>query len=152
MQTEIANGMKIEGSVEVQILDKDYNVKEVRTFHNLVTNAGINNILLSTLLGNTHTITGIAIGTGTGTAAATDTAMVATAKVEPLQGSTLTNDNNAHFAAFVGFNDISGTISITELGLMADTSVLFSHLFPTAIAKTPADALVITWNLTVTAS
>ena len=147
---------KIKGIVDIQIIDKNGNVKQHYTDHNLVVDAGIALILDTLVNDKAHHPTHLALGTGTTAAANTDTSLEAEAYRKAITSATITG-NSAKFAAFIGFADYAGTIS--ELGLFADASdvagsgTLFSRFIPkTAITKTSADALVISWTITFSAS
>ena len=154
---QINDGMpKINGIVDIQVIDKNGNVKQHYTDHNLVVDAGIALILDTLVNDKAHHPTHIALGTGTTAAAATNTSLATEAYRKAITSSTITG-NSAKFAAFIAFADYAGTIS--ELGLFADASdtagsgTLFSRFIPTtAITKTSADALVISWTITFSAS
>ncbi len=147
---------KIKGIVDIQVIDKDGNVKAHYTDHNLVVDSGIA-LILDTLVNNkAHRPTHMALGTNNTAAANTDTSLKAEAYRKAITSSTITG-NSAKYAAFIAFADYAGTIS--ELGLFADASdtassgTLFSRFIPTtAITKTLADALVISWTITFSAS
>jgi hypothetical protein len=146
----------IKGIVDIKLIDKDGNVKAHYTDHNLVVDSGIA-LILDTLVNNTaHQPTHIALGTGTNAAAAGDVSLQTEEYRKAITSSTITG-NSAKFAAFIAFADYSGTIS--ELGLFADATdtvgsgTLFSRFIPTTpITKTSADALVISWTITLSAS
>ena len=147
---------KIKGIVNIQVLGKDGNVKAEYTDHNLVVNSGIALILDTLVNSNEHHPTHIALGTGTTATTNTDTALEVEAYRKVITSETITG-NSAKFATFIAFSDYEGTIS--ELGLFEDASdtagsgTLFSRFIPTtAITKTAADALVISWTITFSAS
>jgi len=135
----------IVGTLLIQ-LTRDGQIIDEREIQNTITTVGKN--LVATLVSGLGTaFTHMAIGTGTTAAAAGDTALGTEAGRVTLTSKAVT----AGTIAYIGdFPAGTGTGSITEAGNFNASSAgtMLNRAVFSAVNKTAADALKITWNVT----
>lgn len=142
---------KIQGTINVALIDKDGVVKETRCVKNIITNVG-RQLIIDRLQGNTPAVCDyIAIGTGATAAAAADT----TLQTENARAQGTLSQPDAYTDRCVNtFAAGTGTGTITEAGRLnaAAAGTLLGRQVFTGVVKTASDSLQITYDFTYAAS
>lgn len=128
----------------------DGQLKESRTFHNLIVTAG-KNTLLDADVGDAKTIrTYSYVGMGTGTTAAVIGNTALETEVGTRVAGTLSNPAATTLRIVASFGPGVGTGAITEAGLFDASSggVMLARQVFAAYNKAAGDTLVFTWDLT----
>lgn len=143
----IQDNIKATGSVCVQILDKDGNVKDQRDIHNLVVAVG-KTFIAARMVGTPTAMSHMAIGSGTTAANAADTTLETELGRVALGSSGSTGPVVTYVATFPAG---TGTGAVTEAGTFNANSagtMLCRTVFP-VVNKGADDAMQITWTVTV---
>lgn len=138
---------RLYANIDLKVHDAEGNLKDQRTFHNLICTAGKQKLLATASQKYIKDFAYIAIGTGTTAANATDTALV-TEVARSL--ATLSNPDANTYQAQVTFGAGTGTGAITEVGLLDASStgdLLMRQVF-SAVNKLSADSLTVTVTIT----
>lgn len=143
--------LKITGAVSIKLLDKGGNVLETREIPNLVVSAGKTFIASSMLKTTTNTptaMTHMAVGTSSTAPAAGDTALGAEAGRVALASSTSSANVVTYTATFPAG---TGTGALVEAGIFnaASSGTLLCRTTFSVVNKGAADAMSITWTITV---
>lgn len=143
--------LKITGAVSITLLDKGGNVLETREIPNLVVSAGKTFIASSMLKTTTNTptaMTHMAVGTSSTAPAAGDTALGAEAGRVTLASSTSSANVVTYTATFPAG---TGTGALVEAGIFnaASSGTLLCRTTFSVVNKGAADAMSITWTITV---
>lgn len=144
----IQDNIKATGSVCVQILDKDGNVKDQREIHNLVVDTG-KTFIASRMVGTAAAVMShMAIGSGTTAAAGGNTALEAELGRVALGSGTSTGPVVTYTATFPAG---TGTGAVTEAGTFDDGSAgtMLCRTVFAVVNKGADDAMAITWTITV---
>lgn len=152
------DSIKLTGLIQIEVFDKDGNLKDRRLIKNLIPTAG--KAAIASRIngdGSEAVFTYLAVGTGTTAAAAGDTALGteitdsglarAAATVSRVT-TTVTNDT----AQFVKTWTVTGTKAVTECGIFNDASagtILGRQVF-SAVNVANLDTLKITYKVKVT--
>ena len=137
--------IKIKGDLLIQ-LTRDGKIIDEREVKNVITTTGVN--LVATLVSGLGTaFTHMGIGTGTTAASASDTALETQTGRVTLTSKAVTGGTIAYIGDFPAG---TGTGSITEAGNFNASSAgtMLNRAVFSAVNKTAADALKITWNVT----
>lgn len=143
--------LKITGAVSIKLLDKGGNVLETREIPNLVVTAGKTFIAASMLKTTTNTptaMTHMAVGTSSTAPAAGDTALGAEAGRVALASATSSANVVTYTATFPAG---TGTGALVEAGIFnaASSGTLLCRTTFSVVNKGAADAMSITWTITV---
>lgn len=145
--------LKLSGSVKVQLIDADGNVKQQHEDHNLIVTVG-KNYLASWLQAASQAgpfMSYIALGTGTTSPASGNTALeteFSGGGYSRSQG-TLTNSTNT-WTNTATFSPGNGTGAVTEAGLFSASTVgtMFARQTFSAYNKAAGDTLIVAWTVT----
>jgi len=148
--------IKLIGIYEVKVIDKNGNIKDVRSGRNLITNVGKAQIagLINGVV--TSPFKYIAIGTGTTPPAANNTALEAEKrrKLADSVSRATTNVSNDTAVITATFSGYTGTEAITESGVFDAASggnMLCRQTFSAVNVNWDAgDSLQVTWKIVVT--
>ena len=143
----IQDNIKATGSVCVQILDKDGNVKDQRDIHNLVVTSG-KQFIAARMVGTPTAMSHMAIGSGTTAAANGDTTLQNELGRVALGSAAASGAVVTYTATFPAG---TGTGAVTEAGTFNANSagtMLCRTVFP-VVNKGADDAMAITWTITV---
>ena len=140
---------QVKGSVHVQLIDENGNIKQEHTNHNLIVTVG-KTYLASWLAAASQAgefMSYIGVGTGTNAAAAGDTDLQTPLPTRVL--GTLTSSANTWQNVAV-FNPGVDTGAITEAGLFTASSsgTMFARQVFAVYNKQAGDTLQITWTVT----
>lgn len=140
---------EVRANVLIQLFDEHGKLKEEREIHNILTTVGKAHIAdqLSSSPGE-GAMSHMEVGTGTNAAAAGDTALQTALDRNALTSRT----DAAAVVTYVGtWNAGDGTGAITEAGIFnaASAGVLLARTVFSVVNKAAADALVLTWTLTI---
>jgi hypothetical protein len=142
----------LKGRVNIKLIDSEGNIKHEQDVNNLVTAAGRSYV--ANRLNTTPTVMSFT-GIGTGTTAPTLNDVALETQLSTRLAITRTivtvdtaNDTIQHVTTFPVE---SHTGMITEAGLFSASTAgtMMSRVVFTAVDKTPSDALVVTWRITV---
>ena len=143
----IQDGLKVTGSVQICVFDKDGNVKDERKINNLVVTTG-KNFIASRMVGTPTAMSHMAIGAGTTAAAAGNTALES-----ELGRVTLTSGvaSGAVVTYVATFGAGTGTGAVTEAGILNAGSggTLLCRSTFAVVNKGADDGMSITWQITV---
>ena len=133
---------------EVEVKDKDGNVKDTRQLKNLVVTAGLGYIASRMKEATADAMTHMAIGTGTTAAAAGQTALVTEAARQSLTSTTVSSNTVEYVAAFAAG---TGTGAITEAGVLnaASGGTMLCRTVFSVVNKGASDSMTITWTITI---
>ena len=145
------NELKVKGSLDIVVRDKDGKVKDTRQVNNLVVDAGLD-FITSRMTANTATVMShMGIGTGSANTTAADTSLGSqSGSRETLDTITVTN-NQIEYTAVFEAGDQTGLI--TEAGIFNASSsgtMLCRSTFG-GITKNSDDNMTIVWTITVSA-
>lgn len=145
------NELKVKGSLDIVVRDKDGKVKDTRQVNNLVVDAGLD-FITSRMTANTSTVMSfMGIGTGSANPTAADTSLGSQAgSRESLDTITVTS-NQIEYTAVFEAGDQTGLI--TEAGIFNASSsgtMLCRSTFG-GITKNSDDNMTIVWTITVSA-
>lgn len=146
---------KIKGTLSIVHRDKDGKLKSRTDTHNIITNAGIAELV--NLAGNVSTpaaFTYLALGTSNTAVAATDTALGAeivsgglerAAATVTRETTTVTNDTLQLTKTFTA----TATLTVEEVGVFnaASSGTMLGHALTTTKAMVSADTLAITYKI-----
>lgn len=140
--------VKMTGQVSIRILDKDGNVKDERTFKNLVVSAG-KTFIASRMVGTSANIMShMAIGSDNTAADAADTALGSELGRVAIDSGT----SSGAVATFVAtFPAGTGTGAVVEAGLFnaSSSGTMLCRTVFSVVNKGADDAMTITWQVTV---
>lgn len=139
-------------NVTLRLFDKDGNLKQEVTSHNLVVDTGLDHIadqLASTPAESA--MSHMAVGTGSTAAAAGNTTLGTESARVALSNRTTTDNVTTYVATFPAG---TGTAALQEAGIFNDntTGTMLARDTFDVINKGASDSLEITWTLTFTAS
>lgn len=143
----IQDGLKVTGSVQICVFDKDGNVKDERKINNLVVTTG-KNFIASRMVGTPTAMSHMAIGAGTTAADAADTAL----ESELGRVSLTSGASTAAVVTYVAtFGAGTGTGAVTEAGILNAGSggTLLCRSTFAVVNKGADDGMSITWQITV---
>lgn len=151
----INENLKLTGTLDIVLRDKDGNVKDTREVKNLVVNAGLAYIT-SRMVGTSKSVMShMALGSGTTAAAAGQTDLVSILGArEALDSSTVSGTNNEKVVYVSTFEAGDATGAVTEAGIfnaLTGGDMLCRTVFA-VVNKQADDTLAITWTITLSAS
>lgn len=153
--------LSIIGNVELYELPADFTFSDFEKLenkekylidkgHNLVTDSGLQQIILLMVGNNTTSFTLCGVGTGTGTPVSSDTALGTSLGTNTIN-SRYRVANTAYFNTFFGKNDENG--SWTETGLFTSTpTMLCRRKFGSTFVKSTSNSAVVAWTIAFTAT
>ena len=143
----IQDGLKVTGSVQICVFDKDGNVKDERKINNLVVTTG-KNFIASRMVGTPTAMSHMAIGAGTTAADAANTALESELGRVSLTSGTSTGAVVTYVATFGAG---TGTGAVTEAGILNAGSggTLLCRSTFAVVNKGADDGMSITWQITV---
>jgi hypothetical protein len=146
--------LKVKGRLTIVLRDENGNVKDERDVDNLVVNAGLAYII-SRMVGTSKAVMShIGLGAGTTAAAAAQTDLVSVlGSREALDSTTIAGANLNQVVYVSSFEAGDATGAVTEAGIFnAATAgdMLCRTVFP-VVNKGAADALTVTWTITLSA-
>lgn len=151
----INENLKLSGTLDIVLRDKDGNVKDTREVKNLVVNAGLGYIT-SRMVGTSKSVMShMALGSGTTAAAAGQTDLVSIlGSREALDSSTIAGDNNEKVVYVATFEAGDATGAVTEAGIFNASSAgdMLCRTVFAVVNKQADDTLAITWTITLSAS
>lgn len=140
----------VKGSLKIDVLDENQNVKDTRHIKNLVVATGKAHIA-SRMLSNTSAIMShMSVGGGNVTPTTSDTLLVGETARVALDSSNVISNTITYVATFPAG---TGTGSLTEAGIFnapsANSGTMLCRTRFDVVNKGAADIIVITWNVTV---
>jgi len=140
--------IKVTGNLEVVLRDASGNIKDTRSFPNLVVTAG-KNFIASRMKDTTATaMSNMAVGTSSTSPAAGDTTLGTELARVTLTSTTVSTNTVAYVATFPAG---TGTGALVEAGLFNASSAgtMLARTTYAVINKGSSDSLAITWTITV---
>jgi len=145
---------KVVGSVLVELVDSDGEVKDRRQVNNLVVDAGLD-LIADRMLGaeTGNAMTHMAVGTGGTAPAAGDTTLgtePATGRVA-LDSSSVASNVLTYTATFPAGTPTGASNALQEAGIFSASSggTMLCRATYSVINKGSSDSLVITWTVTI---
>lgn len=145
----INDKLNLSGKLKIDHYDSSMNLIDSKNLNNLIVTQG-KIWIMSRAIGNTTSLmTRIGIGAGTNPPALTDTSLQTQIGPRSSLDSVSQNDNQATYVAT--FGPVSYDTTITEAGLFSAASggIMLSRVLFTAINKSAADTIVISWVITL---
>jgi len=143
--------LSLVGSVSITLTDKDGNIKDQRTFPNLIVTAG-KSYITSRMASNATSVVGwIAIGTSATAADAAQTTLIGT---ELFRSATTVSGGTPSTSTVLyetTYGPGQGTGTIQEAGLFnaASAGTMLARTTFAAIIKGASDSLNVSWTVTV---
>jgi hypothetical protein len=145
------NELKVKGSLDIVVRDKDGKVKDTRQVNNLVVDAGLD-FIASRMTANTATVMShMGIGTGSANPTAADTSLGSQAGSRETLDTIAVTDNAVAYTAVFEAGDQTGLI--TEAGIFnaASSGTMLCRSTFGGITKNSDDNMTIVWTITVSA-
>jgi len=147
--TDMDTLISIKGHLKLVLYDQQGNVKDQRTIHNLITNAGFDGICEAVSGNYSGAYKYIALGNGTSAAASNNAALEN--EIARGSGTYSHTAGTKTFTITYSFGPGNGTWAISEAGVFNAASggtLLCRQTFP-VVNKGSADTLQITWTFTL---
>ena len=145
---KIESNVKATGSLKIQVIDSQGNLKEERNIDNLVVTTG-KNYIASRMVGTSSTVMShMAVGTDDTSPAAGDTALIAEAGRVALSSFTASTNSVTATATFPAG---TGTGALVEAGILNASSggTMLCRTTFSVVNKAAGDSVAITWTITV---
>jgi hypothetical protein len=145
---KIESNVKATGSLKIQVIDSQGNLKEERNIDNLVVTTG-KNYIASRMVGTASTVMShMAVGTDDTSPAAGDTALIAEAGRVALSSFTASTNSVTATATFPAG---TGTGALVEAGILNASSggTMLCRTTFSVVNKAAGDSVAITWTITV---
>lgn len=151
--SDVKDSIKVKGSVEIILKDKDGNTKDTRSFDNLVVTTGLEHIA-DQLLGTPtqNKISQIGVGTDGTAAAVGQTALLGEVLIQSVDnGYPILGAANNQVKYVSTFAAGSATATLAEAGLFTSdlSEVMVARQVFASIVKGANDILEITWTLSI---
>lgn len=145
------NELKVKGSLDIVVRDKDGKIKDTRKVNNLVVDAGLN-FIASRMTANTATVMShMAIGSDTSLPAAGETSLGAQEGSREAFDSITVTDNAIEYTAIFEAGDQTGNISEAGIFNASTSGTMLCRSTFTSVAKNSDDTMTIVWTITVSA-
>ena len=148
----VSETLKVKGRVNLQLLDKDNNIKETREYNNLVVAIG-KEYISSRMLANTDPVMShMAIGSANVAASLGQTLLLGETSRVALSTPSRSSNTITYSSTFGAG---SGTGTVSEAGIFnsgnttANTGTMLCRVNFNEVYKAASDIIVITWNVTV---
>lgn len=142
------------GSLTIQLIGPDGNVKQEVEHDNLVVNTGLAYLISRAVGAAKSVMSHMAIGAGTADPTGGDTALGSELGRVTLDSTTVSGTNDEKVVYAATFNPGTGTGAVTEAGVFnaaTNGDMLCRTEFP-VVNKQAGDTLAITWTITLSAN
>ena len=140
----------IKGSLKIDVLDENQNIKDTRHIKNLVVATGKAHITSRMTSNSSAVMSHMSIGGGNVTPTTSDTLLVSEMARVSLDSANVVSNTVTYIATYPAG---TGTGSLTEAGVFnspsANSGIMLCRTRFDVVNKGAADIIVITWNVTV---